>query len=35
MRIKGWLFKLIPRIYNCDKVIFIRWMDNEYIIQKR
>lgn len=28
------IFYIVPRIYNLPQCVYIRWMDNEYIIPK-
>lgn len=33
-KIRRFLGNIIPRIYNCPNVIYIRWLNSEYIIHK-
>lgn len=32
--LKIWLNKLIPSIHNLKQVIYIRWMDRDWFIEK-
>lgn len=33
-KMKNLLWKLMPRIYNLPEVIYVRWLDFEWIIRK-
>lgn len=33
-RIKKIIRKMIPKIYNCTQVIYIKWMDKDWYIYK-
>lgn len=33
-KLKKMISFAVPRIYNCPEVIYICWLDNEYIIPK-
>ena len=33
-RMKIWMIKMIPRVYNLPQIIYVKWMGYEWFIKK-